>query len=226
MAITLRNSIGSENGTGGTSILMTMPTVSDNDVLIMQITVRGGTGTTITTPSGWSILSAINNGTSLQQVIYWKIASSEPGSYSISITSNKATGTISSFYNASSTIPSSTQYSGQANTSASTTVSASALGTYSSHNGMDLFLGGLAFSSTGDVPSGYTLGSTIFSSGGGPNSSKSTSDIGYAYLTSSTTVGSLNATFSASAVSIGHHVFIFETNATINLSIFALLGVG
>jgi YVTN family beta-propeller protein len=53
MAIAFRAAQGSNNGSGGTSITMAMPAgVQDGDVLLMSITARGGTGTTITPPSG------------------------------------------------------------------------------------------------------------------------------------------------------------------------------
>jgi hypothetical protein len=81
-AITLRGSVGSSNG-GEATLVMTMPSgVVANDFLIAMVTVRGGTVTTITPPAGWTPLRRDDNGTSLGQAIYYKVAgSSEPVSY-------------------------------------------------------------------------------------------------------------------------------------------------
>ena len=71
MAIALRASVGSNNGGGGTSITMTVPTgVVDGDVLVMVIHPRGGTGCTITTPTGWTLLNRTDSTTTLAQGIY------------------------------------------------------------------------------------------------------------------------------------------------------------
>src|SRR5688500_4770297 len=81
-AITFRSGVGSSNG-GETTLLMTMPSgVVANDFLIAQVTVRGGTGVTITAPLGWTPLRRDDNGTALAQAIYYRTAgSSEPASY-------------------------------------------------------------------------------------------------------------------------------------------------
>src|SRR5947209_8222374 len=106
MAIAHRASKGSNNGGGGTTIVMTVPTgVVDNDVMVMAITVRGGTGTTITTPGGWTLIDSVTSGTALIQSLYWRVASSEPASYTVTITSNKASGVIVAWSGASTSAP-------------------------------------------------------------------------------------------------------------------------
>jgi len=53
MLIAVRSAKGSNNGTGGTSLTLDMPSgVAVGDVLVMGITTRGGTGTTIAPPTG------------------------------------------------------------------------------------------------------------------------------------------------------------------------------
>jgi len=105
MAITYRSSQGSNNAGGGTTIVMTLPTgVADGDDLLMTITVVGGTGTSITTPSGWSLLDKSNSTTALTQALYWKTAASEPASYTVTITSNKASGIITAISGGATTL--------------------------------------------------------------------------------------------------------------------------
>ena len=71
MAITVRTPVGSNNAGGGTSIVVTYPTgTAANDVLVVCVTVRGGTGTTITPPTAngtWTLLNRSNSGTTLAQ---------------------------------------------------------------------------------------------------------------------------------------------------------------
>jgi hypothetical protein len=95
-AIVFRGGVGSSNN-NATTVVMNMPSgVVANDFLIAQITTRGGTGTTITEPAGWTILRRDDNGTDLAQAIYYKVAgSSEPASYTWNLSpSVKASGGI------------------------------------------------------------------------------------------------------------------------------------
>lgn len=229
MAIGLRGSLGSNNGVGGTTITMTLPSgVANNDVLIMHITVVGGTGTTITTPTGWTLLTSmtVNSTTALQQTMFWRLASSEPASYAVTITSNKASGTISAFFNANTSLPGTTQYAAQVNASSST-VAANQLGTFTSNNGIDVFLGGIAVGTTTNVPNLYTAGGSS-SSTGGAATSQTTSGMGWRALSAVTTVGFIAGTYGAAAVNIAHHIFIFEVagGGTNPVSKLGLLGVG
>jgi hypothetical protein len=76
----------SENGNSNAAFLeINKPAgIVAGDFLIAQITVRGGTGTTITPPSGWTLVRRDDNGTTLAQAIYYKIVvtpGSEPMKY-------------------------------------------------------------------------------------------------------------------------------------------------
>src|ERR1035437_4016848 len=92
--ISFHAATGSNNAGGGTTIVMTMPTVSNGDILIMDISVVGGTGSQLITATGWTLLNHYS-GSVLQHDILWRIASSEPASYTVTIVaSKKASGTI------------------------------------------------------------------------------------------------------------------------------------
>ena len=71
----------------GTSISLTKPSgTAQNDLLVAQITVTGGSSVTITAPSGWNLVSRVNNGTTVGQAVYWKVAAAtESTNYSFTI---------------------------------------------------------------------------------------------------------------------------------------------
>lgn len=73
-------SYGSTNS--GTSLTLNVPAGTVNaDVMLAIITVSGGSGSTITTPAGWTLVRRDDNSTSLSTLVYSKVASSEPASY-------------------------------------------------------------------------------------------------------------------------------------------------
>lgn len=213
MAIAFRSSLGSSNG-GATTIVMTLPAgVVNTDVLVMSITARGGTATTITTPGGWTLLgTAVTSTTNLKQAIFWRYASSEPASYTVTMTSAKASGVIICIAGASLVAPIAAQYAGQANAS-SATVSSPATGSWSTRPGMLLYFGGIATGTTAGTPLDMTAAANAQASGGS-GSTRCTS--GSAYRLFATTTGPISgqsATYGAAAVNIGHQIFIFEDAA-------------
>lgn len=210
MPIAFRSGLGSTNGGGVANITMTMPAgVVNEDVLVMMITTRGGTASTITTPAGWTLLdTALNSTTVLKQAYFWKVASSEPASFVVTVTSGKTTGVIIALSGASLIAPVAAQRSGQVNAS-SGTVSAATLGTFPAINGIDLFLGGTAIGTTAAAPTNYALAGQETNTGGNANT-RTTSGISYRILSNVTTVGALTANYTSAAVNIGHHLFIYE----------------
>ena len=46
------------------------PNIASNDVMIAQISVRGGSNTTITPPTGWNLVRRDNQSTTIAQAIY------------------------------------------------------------------------------------------------------------------------------------------------------------
>ena len=80
-----------------TSLTLTrsaLATLAASDVLLAQLSIRGGTGVTISAvPSGWTLVSRTNQGTSVAQAIYWHAVgplASEPTTYTWTFTSNRA----------------------------------------------------------------------------------------------------------------------------------------
>jgi len=216
MAIAFRNAQGSNNAGGGTSIVMTMPTspsVSDGDILLMVVNADY-IPTTIGTPSGWTVLNNVTDGNTntLRQAIFWRVASSEPASYTVSLSPTaKASGGILALSGASTTQPTSSAYGAQGGGSSSNVI-APALGSWASSNGIDVSLSGIHTGTTFTPPTNYTEGSDSAGSGGGA-SSRTTSETAYRSLTAITTVGSITAVAGGTAQGIGAHVFIFEAVA-------------
>jgi len=213
--------VASNNGAGGTTIVATMPINFNGDVLLMCIVVRGGTGTTITDPAGWTLLGAqVNSGTTLASKLYWRVAASEPASYTVTITSNKATAVIADFGplpGIEGNVLVSAFYAGQANAS-SLTVTAPATGTWNPVKGTMLWIGGIAFASetTTPAPAGYSDPTAAMNSVNTGGSTASRTQIqGYIQdvtTESQTTIGSTSATWTGTAaVNIGWNVFVPET---------------
>jgi len=214
MAIAFRAAQGSNNAGGGTTIVMTVPAgVVDGDVLLMGLTVRGGTGTTITDPSGWTLIGSQENSTTvLAEKLYWRIASSEPASYTITITSNKASGVIIALSGADSGTPGSSQFT-QNNWNSSTNFASIGPGTWASQNGIAVFLTGFAVGTiVQGSPTSYTepTNGESASTGGGASSRTTTAGF-YRALTAVTSEASIGTGgMAAAAVQCEHHVFIFE----------------
>ena len=94
-SITLVGASQAANGSGDDLTVPVPAGVSNGHLLLAQVTVEGCTNT-IAAPSGWTLLQESDDCSSsdLTQGIYWKLASSEPGSYlwAISPDSRNATG--------------------------------------------------------------------------------------------------------------------------------------
>ena len=103
-AVVYRLAQPSNNGAAGAaSITMTMPGgVTNNDLLFMHIAARGGSNMTIATPGGWTLLRNVNNGTFVRLATFYRVASSEPGSYAVTFggttPSQQAVGAITAYY--------------------------------------------------------------------------------------------------------------------------------
>jgi hypothetical protein len=89
-AIAFVGSSQGENGSGSTSLSIAKPTgVVEGGVLIATVTAAGSGS--VTTPSGWTVIKSVAQGTALRQVTYYKVATgSEPVSYSWSLGSSRA----------------------------------------------------------------------------------------------------------------------------------------
>ena len=110
--ITHRASRGGDNGGGATTLTINRPAgVVLNDVMIAAIAVRGGSGTGITAPAGWTLVpggvNPIDNGTTLRLAVYYRVATAaEPANYTWTFTSSqKASGGIQAYWNVDTADP-------------------------------------------------------------------------------------------------------------------------
>jgi hypothetical protein len=222
MALTFRAAQGSNNAGGGTSITMTVPTgVQDNDVMLMQITGVGGTGTTITTPGGWTLISRTDDGTVIAQAIYWRLAASEPASYAVTITSNKASGTIIAFSGANTAGPEvGTLSTGQV---VSGTVWGRNLsnGTFASSTVASIVWGGGAIGTTWASDgsfAGTSPPSAQSASTGGSTGSRTTSIVEYRIDAAQTATKNGLFNVNAAALSRGHLIGLLEATVAAQAS--------
>lgn len=119
MALSFIAASSGNNGGGATTLVLSVPASTlDGDIMIATVTVRGGTGTTITAPAGWNLIRRVDSTTTLAaQATYWRKAASEPASYTWTISSNKASGGIETYRGVNQTTPIDAE-NGQANASA------------------------------------------------------------------------------------------------------------
>ncbi len=84
-----------------TSLTINRPTTNGTRVLLLaQLSIRGGTGVTITPPAGWALVKRIDNGTVVALAVYSKWAANtatEPANYAFTFTSGHAAGSIAAF---------------------------------------------------------------------------------------------------------------------------------
>jgi large repetitive protein len=112
-AITFRAAASAANAnapTSPTTLVINAPAgVALNDLLLAQVTVNGGTNTTITPPAGWTLVRRTDNTTNVGVGSYYKVATaSEPGSYTWNITSSaapRAAGGILAYYGVDDSAP-------------------------------------------------------------------------------------------------------------------------
>lgn len=137
MPIAFRAGTVFNNAGGGTTITATFPAgTTAGDVLVLHIGSRNTAN--ITTPSGWTILEPGGTISGIAAFLYWKVATgSEGASQVITIPSGKAVGSIHAISGADSTLPVDAQAIGTGS-SAQQTYNFSALGTYTSMDGMYL----------------------------------------------------------------------------------------
>ena len=192
----------STSGTGGDHITVNVPSgVTPGDVMIAQVAVRGGSGTTLTAPAGWSLVRRDNNGSNLLQAAYSHVvptSPAEPASYTWNFSAgNDGTAAIADFVGVSTVSPVEV-HNGQSNAS-STSITAPSVTIASGHNA-DLLLEmfATATGSAVSVPPGstYVWGFPADSSGAG---------MGMAYLNPvpSGASGNWVATSSSAAANIG-----------------------
>jgi RHS repeat-associated protein len=85
------------NGSGASTLVLNRPTGTvAGDQLLAQVTVAGGTGVTVTAPTGWNEISSQSNGTSVREVLYARAAvAGDPTNWTWTLsTMQKASGAI------------------------------------------------------------------------------------------------------------------------------------
>ncbi len=200
--------VGASNSsnTGATSLTIIKPTgVVAGHVMVSQITVRGGTGTTITPPAGWTLIrSDSTSGNEIKQSAYYLVVGiSEPNSYTWTFNSSqKASGGIATYSGVDNTNPIDT-HGGQANPSSTLITAPSVTTTVASTMLVGLF--GTATVPTITAPSGmaerWNVASTM-----GASSMRTRSEGADATFAGPGATGSKNATSGPAALNIGQLV--------------------
>jgi len=109
MSATFRSSSSANTGaTPASSLALTMPTgVQANDALIACISVSGGSGASITAPTGWTLIVGTNETTDILTRTYWRQATGyEAASYTWTFdTTRQAAGVAAAYSGASGFMP-------------------------------------------------------------------------------------------------------------------------
>jgi hypothetical protein len=172
---------GSTSG-GTTSVTFNTPaSVQNGDLLILGFIIGSSTGTI--SLAGWTELTSVVSGSNKAFLLY-KIASSEPASYTFTITSNNCSGIMSAWRGVNNSTPFATSGSAAGST---TTVSGATL-TSTAANQMNVWYG---FCHTGqaetiNVPAALTKAGQYY---GGAASAKRFTGMGYGTKASAATIG-------------------------------------
>jgi hypothetical protein len=96
------------NNTAVTSLAINVPTNANSDLLLLFVGENAGTNSTVNTPAGWTPMtgSPWDNGGAAGLAIFYRIASSEPASYTITLTAAaKVTAAMLSYSGVSASAP-------------------------------------------------------------------------------------------------------------------------
>ena len=153
--IWLRAGAAANNGAGGSSLTINVPTgTSSGDVMVAFVVVRTA-GNVITPPAGWSLVLRQDSGSALSTVTYVKVAgAAESASYSWSFgTAGEASGWIADYVGVSTSTPVDASH-GQYNASTSNVDNSGV--TTTAANDMLVYGVGIIIPTTVNVPSGFT----------------------------------------------------------------------
>ena len=136
--ITERSVATGSTSAAGSQVTIPVPAGAvANDVMVAQVTVRGGSGTTLTAPAGWSLVRRDNDsGGQIAEGIYVHVvtATAEPASYTWTFSAgNDAAGGIADYSGVNTAAPIDVN-GGQANAS-STSVTAPSVTVPAGHSG-------------------------------------------------------------------------------------------
>ena len=154
--IAFRAGTANDNGTGSTSLTLTRPTGTQaNDTLIAQVVAAGGTGTTITAPSGWTLIATATNATNVRTATYRHLAvGGDPANWAWTLSTSKpAAGGIAAYTGVDTTNP--IDVTATATASAATSHVAPTV-TTTTWNGLHLAVHGLTTATTVTPAAGAT----------------------------------------------------------------------
>lgn len=160
------------NGAGSTTISIANASSDRNQLLLAVVSARGGTGVTITPPSGWVLINTIDSSTNLKSATYYRVqaATGEPTSYDFTFSvSQKATAVMAAYSGVDLGDPVNVN-ARQANTATTTATAPSVTTTVA--NTMLVAMYGKAQASTFTAGSGMTLRDQTTSTGGGNANTK------------------------------------------------------
>ena len=142
------NHATASSGPGVTSLTVSVPSgTADGDLMLAVIVIELSSGTA-TPPAGWNQLwNATNSTRSHTQIVYARIASSEPANYSWTWSSAECAAAIITYRNAAYPV----QYSGQFNNASQTNAPAPSL-TTASPNSLSVYFGSNAYGTTWTAP--------------------------------------------------------------------------
>lgn len=139
----------------GTNVTVNVPSgVSNGQALVANVGFTGGSGVTVTPPAGWTLIRRDDNGTTLGNALYWRIANSEPASYTWTLSSSQNnSGSMIAYSTVDQANPIGA-HGGQANSSSTNVTAPSITTLYESS--VVLFFGGILAVTTLTPPSGFT----------------------------------------------------------------------
>lgn len=108
MAVANRTATTANSGAAAaTSLVLNKPTsTAAGDLLVTTISINGGTGSTVTTLSGWTLLTRTNSTTVLGQGVYYRVADGTEGStFTWSCTSAFVAGVCNAYTGVDNTNP-------------------------------------------------------------------------------------------------------------------------
>lgn len=193
------------NAGGGTSLVVSVPSNNNGDVMWCFVTVRGTT-TTVTQSTWGAAVDVRSNGSNASHHTFRKVSNgSEPASYTFTLgSSQKASGVMIAVPDVDNSA-SSYQVSSQANAS-STSVTSPSL-TPRRGGSVSVVGSGTAVGTTFTPPTDYTEPANADNaSTGGSAASRTTTEGAFRNLVSQSATGALVATAGSAAVNAGTHV--------------------
>lgn len=183
--------------------------VTAGDLLLTQITVRGGTGQTITAPAGWSLVPTsgrVNSGTTLAQAIYYPATGAEPASYTWTFSSSERAAAAMLAYRGVDPANPIDVSGGQPNNAPSTSATAGSVTTTANKTMLIGFYGRPNGNNTWSLPPNPAGTTQRYSFGGGAGPNGAEILAADEIFDVAGTTGARAASASSALVSIGHLV--------------------